>query len=1513
MKRKLLLLMFYLFVININAQEQTCRAKEENELIYKNNPNSRKERSDFDVYSRKFATQRAKSTTSKTAAVTYTIPVVFHIYGTVQSGKTVTYEKIVNHLKQLNDDFNGLNADYNTVESFFQARRSTLNIQFKLAKIDPNGGCTTGVVFHSAKNGYGNSGGYDDQIAADAWDNTKYMNIYIQNDLYNDSVLNNSGVAWYPNSGMTASNTARVVFNGRYLYDNSDNKEFSATLTHEFGHFLNLIHTFDGGCTGTDEVDDTPIEDGNNTLSCTPGTNCSGDKVNIENYMGYNGARGCYKMFTQGQVTRMLAALEHPARKSLWQPANITATGVNNTGASVASVVSNFKEAVANNGTFDQTSIITLSGTKTFSKSTGTLVAGTDYTSTFPAGITPVLTVNSNSQLTLSFTGAATNHAVVNNSAGSITFKDAAFTGGLASLSCTSLNFSMIFVDPYGVFYVDMADVNISAAQTWKPFDIAKGDDTSYGGWRFAANQLKIETYDKKLVCELGSRNITKLGYNVPIGGTSNFVAPNAYPDQLDLRTATYTTWDGQGGYVGFQYFIDGLPCYGWFKVNVNANGDGYSITEYAYNTQPNGTIYTGVTAKAAVTVSTDTLYEADANNGSIASNSIITLSTNNATFTKSSGNLVAGTDYTISGVPAGLTAVLAVQNNANLALSFTGIATQHLVANNSSVVVTFLNAAITGGTSILASDKVTVKIVFENPYGIYYVNMADVTANATNTWDYFDINSGDDTGFGAWWFAANHLKLETYVKRLVCQTGSKNISKLGLNEAVDGTRNMTTGGTYPNQLDLRTPTYTTWDGQTGYIGFEYTNRGRICYGWFKATVAADGNSYTVLEYGYNTQPGGTIYTGNSVPTTVNAPSNLVATANSASLQVGLTWTDNATNETAYTVERATGSGAYSVIATLGSNVVSYTDTGLVAGTTYSYKVRANAGTTYSSYSNVATATINAAITVNAPSNLVAIANSASLQVGLTWADNATNETAYTVERATGSGAYSVIATLGANVASYTDTGLIAGTTYSYKVRANAGTTYSNYSNVVTATINVATTVSAPSNLVATANSASLQVGLTWTDNATNETAYTVERATGSGAYSVIATLGANVASYTDTGLIAGTTYSYKVRANAGTTYSNYSNVVTATINVATTVSAPSNLVATANSASLQVGLTWVDNASNETAYTVERATGSGAYSVIATLGANVASYTDTGLVAGTTYSYKVRANAGATYSGYSNVATVTITSTGVAAPIASANGIYAEGFYTYWGSANSGTSYEVQLYTSALGWTTFGTSTTYYLYIPKQGSATSYTFRVRAINASGTSNWSNTVDVSLPGALATPTNVGNSGVYASGFYSSWGTVSNAASYEVQLYNSATGWSTFGTSTIYYLWIPKQGSNASYRFRVRAVNASGTSEWSNYVDISLPLAGPTAQNEPIAATDKQVFLIYPNPASNNVNFSLNNENITSGTLYIYNSFGKLIDVVRNQSNYSVGHLPRGVYIVKLVDNSVEITKSLIVK
>ncbi|MDI6791645.1 MAG: DUF5050 domain-containing protein, partial [bacterium] len=70
-------------------------------------------------------------------------------------------------------------------------------------------------------------------------------------------------------------------------------------------------------------------------------------------------------------------------------------------------------------------------------------------------------------------------------------------------------------------------------------------------------------------------------------------------------------------------------------------------------------------------------------------------------------------------------------------------------------------------------------------------------------------------------------------------------------------------------------------------------------------------------------------------------PTNLAATAVSSS-QINLTWTDNATNETGFKIERKIGAGGtYDTAAIVGPNVATYSDTGLAASTTYYYRVRA--------------------------------------------------------------------------------------------------------------------------------------------------------------------------------------------------------------------------------------------------------------------------------------------------------------------------------------------------------------------------------------------------------------------------------------------------------------------------------------------------------------------------------------------------------------------------------------------
>ena len=176
------------------------------------------------------------------------------------------------------------------------------------------------------------------------------------------------------------------------------------------------------------------------------------------------------------------------------------------------------------------------------------------------------------------------------------------------------------------------------------------------------------------------------------------------------------------------------------------------------------------------------------------------------------------------------------------------------------------------------------------------------------------------------------------------------------------------------------------------------------------------------------------------------APVNLAASAVSTS-QINLTWTDNSSNETGFKIERKTGSGGtYAQIATTGANVTSYNDTGLSASTNYYYRVRATNSIGDSAYSNEANATTSSTVPA-APSGLTA-SSSSSTQINLAWADNATNETGFKIERKTGSGGtYSQIATVGAGVVGYSNTGLTPGTSYYYRVRATNAAGDSAYSN----------------------------------------------------------------------------------------------------------------------------------------------------------------------------------------------------------------------------------------------------------------------------------------------------------------------------------------------------------------------------------------------------------------------------------------------------------------------------------
>src|SRR5262245_3183208 len=185
-----------------------------------------------------------------------------------------------------------------------------------------------------------------------------------------------------------------------------------------------------------------------------------------------------------------------------------------------------------------------------------------------------------------------------------------------------------------------------------------------------------------------------------------------------------------------------------------------------------------------------------------------------------------------------------------------------------------------------------------------------------------------------------------------------------------------------------------------------------------------------------------------------------------------------------------------------------------------------------------------------APTSLSAIATSSS-QVNLTWADNSDDEDGFKIERCQGSGCsnFAEIARVGANAASFSNTGLAAGASYSYRVRAFNNGGESDCSNSASATTQAPSGgPTAPGNLRMTAISYS-RIDLAWDDISNDETKFEMERCAGSACanFARIVEPAQNVTSYSNAGLSRRTTYRYRIRACNGGNCSNYSNIVSGT------------------------------------------------------------------------------------------------------------------------------------------------------------------------------------------------------------------------------------------------------------------------------------------------------------------------------------------------------------------------------
>ena len=170
-----------------------------------------------------------------------------------------------------------------------------------------------------------------------------------------------------------------------------------------------------------------------------------------------------------------------------------------------------------------------------------------------------------------------------------------------------------------------------------------------------------------------------------------------------------------------------------------------------------------------------------------------------------------------------------------------------------------------------------------------------------------------------------------------------------------------------------------------------------------------------------------------------------------------------------------------------------------------------------------------------------------------------------------------------ANSTGYSDIGLQSATTYYYRIVV-FNTANSVPSDVISATTHAIAPV-APSALSATAVSAA-QIDLTWMDNATNESGYTIERSLDQVTWAVVVNLAADSVAHSDTGLQADTIYYYRVAAHnvAGSALSNVASAHTHRLQAPP--QAPTGTIATDGGDGTAL-VTWVDVSDNETGFEI--------------------------------------------------------------------------------------------------------------------------------------------------------------------------------------------------------------------------------------------------------------------------------------------------------------------------------------
>lgn len=488
--KKSLLLCLLAFTLGANAQTPGCGEDKVMEIQRSNLSNYdeivKQVNLHYKDYIAKYTTgsnANKSSSSSQVSSTNYVIPVVFHIvhpagqgYGT---GVNISYAQIQSQVSALNAAFAKNYPSYNgqTHPSYAQ----NTNIQFCLAKI----AAPSSVSFYNGPTGiengvmrYPNSTLTNHQItnaSANAllglthptsayFPFGSYLNIWVVSSIGSGGSGTTMGYA--PTPIINGYPLDGVIMRSDVIGDNSTGNSFSLgygltqgkVLVHEVGHYLNLYHIFQGGCSGANAAgSSTDACDLNGDFVCdtepctTQNYSCSNPIPNtcsatyptgttnmdmINSYMSY-ADDDCMNTFTSGQTLRMQTTL-NTLRNNLWQTSNLSATGIIGPGGCMSPFL--MSTILINTNNVCKGSPVVLSNPVLGN-------TATSYTWTLPGG-SPAM--SNASSVTVTYANAGLYWAKLKVSDGTITAKDSMLIKvANCTLDSTRLNRANWFFSDY--------------------------------------------------------------------------------------------------------------------------------------------------------------------------------------------------------------------------------------------------------------------------------------------------------------------------------------------------------------------------------------------------------------------------------------------------------------------------------------------------------------------------------------------------------------------------------------------------------------------------------------------------------------------------------------------------------------------------------------------------------------------------------------------------------------------------------------------------------------------------------------------------------------------------------------------------------------------------------------------------------------------------------------------------------------------------------------------------------